>query len=697
MNPNIPPDMPSGRSAPPGQMRWRKPVLVTGSADDTLACVMAWQSKQDLDVLWLSVRAPDKAWVLPAGKANHELGREADAVVVDLFSGLAVDAVAALAGCVRAGGWLILLAPPLEEWTAFDDPEYQRLTVEPFGVGGVRRHFMARSARLWATDSRVVRHSAAVPLPPLSVSPSQSPAAQPTATPGQAEVIASIVQRVASRHCAPVVVQADRGRGKSAALGMVAAQLQDQGYRVCVTAPRPEAAETLLRFAATDDRTAPAFFAPDALVQTLPEADVILVDEAAALAPALLLPLLRHYRWVVLATTVQGYEGTGQGFLLRFSRHLDREFPGWLLLKLEQPLRWDHDDPLDGFVNDWLLLNACAEPPSPPVSGLPDLTLREITPELSRIDEPLLRGVHGLLVSAHYRTRPSDARTLLDGPNMRTWVVEHQHQVIAVVMLAEEGSLPPSLCDAIIEGRRRPHGHVLAQSLAVHLNVADALREKSWRVVRIAVHSQWQRHGVGRWLLQRLEQQARNDGVSLLGSVFAASDDVLAFWHQCGYHTVRVGINREATSGAYPAVVLRPIHRQGQALYEAARTRFEHTFPCSLADTPAPWPATLVVNAWQHAQFVEDEPLSPGDQIDLNQFLAGVKTYENAAAALFRATLRGMHAGDLRQLTAAQQTLVIGKILQKQRWPALIAAENYSGQKQIRAALRDAIAALAAL
>ncbi|MEZ5506741.1 MAG: hypothetical protein R3F38_12535 [Gammaproteobacteria bacterium] len=78
----------------------------------------------------------------------------------------------------------------------------------------------------------------------------------------------------------------------------------------------------------------------------------------------------------------------------------------------------------------------------PPGQVHADLTLREITPELEPIDEPLLRGVHGLLVSAHYRTRPSDARTLLDGPNMRTWVAEHQHQVIAVVMVAEEESAP---------------------------------------------------------------------------------------------------------------------------------------------------------------------------------------------------------------------------------------------------------------
>src|SRR5690606_12577874 len=160
--------------------------------------------------------------------ANHEMGREADAVVVDLYSGLAVDAVAALAGSVRAGAWLLLLAPELQQWEDFADPEYQRLTVEPFGPARTRRIFLARWTRLWGCDARVIRVGSGEALPVLP-----AVAAEPSCADQQA-VVQAILRQYQSRQRRPLVVQADRGRGKSAALGMAAAQLLQQGLTVRV-------------------------------------------------------------------------------------------------------------------------------------------------------------------------------------------------------------------------------------------------------------------------------------------------------------------------------------------------------------------------------------------------------------------------------------------------------------------------------
>ncbi|HEX4937390.1 MAG TPA: tRNA(Met) cytidine acetyltransferase TmcA domain-containing protein, partial [Candidatus Kapabacteria bacterium] len=111
-----------------GARRWRLPVLVQGSHEQCLRwCV---DNLPVRDVLWVSRSAPSGGWQLPPGKANHELGREADCVVVDLFDGLNADTLAAVAGMVRAGGCLVLLGPPLEEWGDFPDPEYDRIRVE---------------------------------------------------------------------------------------------------------------------------------------------------------------------------------------------------------------------------------------------------------------------------------------------------------------------------------------------------------------------------------------------------------------------------------------------------------------------------------------------------------------------------------------------------------------------------------------
>lgn len=676
--------------------RVRRAVLVTGAADAVLHRVEAWANAVQEQWLWLSSRAPSGAWCMVPDKANHELGREADGVVVDLFDGWVVDAIAALAGVIRAGGVMVFMAPPLDSWVDFDDPQYRRITVEPHGVAGVRRHFLARMARWFATDARIVRltDTAVVQVCPVDLPVPMTMSADDLGcrTPEQRAVVESILALAAFARTPPLLVQADRGRGKSAALGIAAALLARKGLRILATAPRPEAAETLLQFAGANAVT---WLAPDRLVQSPPPADLLLIDEAAAFAPPMLLALLRHYSHVVLSTTVQGYEGTGQGFNTRFTRALDQTFPGWQVVRLTQPIRWASGDLLESFINDCLLLNACDEPTVPAKEyDAQTLTLEELTPQLANLSESRLRAVHGLLVAAHYRTRPSDLRTLLDGPNVRTFIATHHDDVVAVMMVAEEGRLPAALTTDIREGRRRPHGHVLPQSLAVHLNVQYALEQSCWRVVRIAVRSGWQRHGVGCWLLQQLESRARQEGIVLLGSLFAASADVLSFWQYSGFEVVRVGISREATSGAFPVLVLKGLMAEGITIADQARRYFERNFLHGLADTPDPWPAELVIQAWQRARFPSGEVLHAEDEEDIRQFIAGHKTYENVAVALARQLRCWMAAGGLRQLESGQQHLLIGRILQKRPWAELIERGGYSGQKQIRAALRDAIAVL---
>lgn len=685
---------------------WRLPVLIEGAAEPVLArCHALLEGLPFAAVLWVSGRAPAGAWTLPRGKPNHALGQEADAVVVDLFDGLSVDALAAVAGLVRAGGALILLAPPLAQWPVFDDPEYARLTVEPFGPAGTRRHFLTRLARVLARSPLLcrwmpegeVRWPAA--WPQWLDGPAQSPPQVDDwgcLNPSQRALVEAVLHLASGHRQRPLVVLADRGRGKSAALGLAAGRLLQQGKSILVTAPRPENAACLQRFAAVSAGNGGqgrlAFVAPDRLSQTLPPADLLLVDEAAAIAPALLRDWLQRYPRILFASTVQGYEGTGRGFAIRFFHTLDRLAPDWKKLTLTEPVRWAAGDPLESLLNELLLLDACDEACVPAPAGLPFTPLQELTPHLADLPEPDLRALFGLLASAHYRTRPSDLRTLLDGPNVRVFAQRSNGTLLAVVMVAEEGRLPPALADAILEGRRRPHGHVLPQSLAVHLNVQAALTQRMWRVVRIAVHSQWRRQGLGQHCLRQLRARAEQENVALLGSLFAASDDVLAFWHAGGFQSLRVGLTPEATSGAWPVLVARAVQPAGDSLLHQARQRFEQTFLHSLPDRPHPLPANLVLAAWDQARSVPPSPPGADDRLDLNHFLAGHKTYENAAPALWRHLLYWLARPDWHpDLTAGEQTLLVGKILQKQPWETLIAATGCVGQRDARERLRQLV------
>ena len=82
-----------------------------------------------------------------------------------------------------------------------------------------------------------------------------------------------------------------------------------------------------------------------------------MVDEAAALPVPLLKRLLLHAPRIVFSTTVQGYEGTGRGFTLRFSHILNQHRPQWRKVLLAQPIRWADGCPVEAWLARTLLLN----------------------------------------------------------------------------------------------------------------------------------------------------------------------------------------------------------------------------------------------------------------------------------------------------------------------------------------------------
>ena len=488
------------------------------------------------DVLWVT-NSPSIPLAMPAKKAHTVLGQEFQAIVFDAFSGFDVNAFAAISGTLRGGGVLVLLSPPLDEWADYPDPDYRRFLPYPYQPEQVEGRFLRRLVGM--LDS-----VGSPPAPPQSL-PRDG---------GQASVIAAILSATT-----PVVLTADRGRGKSAALGMAASALVEQGLRVLLTAPSRAAVTAVFKHAPLP----PAFFAPDDLLQTLPVGDVLLVDEAAAIPIPLLLKLLQHYPRCVFSTTLHGYEGSGRGFVLRFQKALEVLAPGWQALRLQQPMRWAADDPLEQAINRWLLLDV-GDGVAPVVDGAQQY--QQLDRDALLADEPLLRQVFGLLVTAHYQTRPSDLRQMLGAPDLSVHVLEQGGQVTAVALLSREGGLDATLTAAIHAGQRRPHGHPVPQTLTFHAKLAGAAELVCERVMRIAVHPELQGQGLGKQLLARLVQYATERAADYIAVSYAMTPELLQFWGQAGFVLARVGQRRDAASGSCSVVQIRGLTAAGQAL-----------------------------------------------------------------------------------------------------------------------------------
>lgn len=579
----------------------RRLLLLEGTADWTLASAQALvEALLAEEPLSSPSSPPDPCWIgrgpaqqaLPVRQAMGLLGGERELIVYDVFSGLDPDALAAAAGTLRGGGLLVLLCPPLPQWADLHDPSAARIATYPYRPEALASTWIARAAAILADTQPLMRlrqNAASVDLPELTPSPSHSfcSATQPrTPTPDQHRVIKAILALAHQANPRPLVVSAARGRGKSTALGLATAQLRRQGrVRVLVTAPKFRAARTLIEQAGSGV----AFLPPDQLARTPASGELLLIDEAAALPMPLLEALLQRDARLVMATTVDGYEGSGRGFLLRLLPLLDQAAPGWRHLNLHQPLRWASDDPLEALLNRLLLLDA--EPASrAQVIASAAQSVRIHCPVRQQLaeQEDALRAVFGLLRLAHYQTRPSDLRQLLDGPELHLINLERGAVLLGTLLMAREGGMDPQLSAAIFAGARRPRGHLLPQTLSAHAGLAEAPRLRFARILRVAVHPAARRQGHGRALLVAAVEQAQAQGLDVIGASFGVTAPLLDFWRACGFCPVHLGTRRNAASGARAMVVLRALSDAGERFFQQAVAQFNALARESTAPVPAP-------------------------------------------------------------------------------------------------------------
>lgn len=579
--------------------------------------------------------AIDGMTVIAANQARRWLGQELNCVVWDGWQGNPPDGLAALAGTLAAGGLLFWLMPPLAQWPDFRDPDYPRVGLDSPAAHG----FLSRLARVVADDPSVIRLQPATnPLPALPDLPLAKPPFRAGATPEQTRLVDSIVRVGQGRRRRPLVITADRGRGKSAAMGMAAARLIAEGrQQVVVTANEPGAVETLLRHAEPAAAAGQVrFFTVEDLLVQQPDAELIMVDEAASVPPYRLRQILLGWPRVVFASTVHGYEGAGRGFSVRFRGTLDRETPHWKAESLQAPIRWADSDPLEPLISRLFLLNARA--PDPPVEDpgterRPDedrLQLERWYPG-SADDRDLKQGF-GLLVDAHYRTTPSDLRQWMDDPAAVSWRARLNGVLVGVLWATVEGGLDEALANQVMLGQRRVRGHLLPQSLAVHGGFPEAARQRLLRVVRIAVSARARQHGIGSALVQAARNHAIDAALDGLGTSFGGNPELLGFWQRNGLMPVRPGLSRESSSGELPLQMLCGLSGPGRTLTANLRRRLT-----------AHWP-TLVPRVWSDLddqllmQLTASLPLSQSltsdDWRDLHSFAFGHRGFDLALPVL---------------------------------------------------------------
>ncbi|MGK3143284.1 tRNA(Met) cytidine acetyltransferase TmcA [Pantoea sp. C2G6] len=528
----------------------RRLAVISGDPAWCLARAAAW--RETLAGEWLEL-APAPLFSGPhtlPGAVRTLLGREFHHAIFDARRGFHAEAFAVLTGTLTAGSWLLLLVPPWDRWPQQPDEDSVRWAdvadpiATPVFIQHLQQLIMADPQVLLERQHQPCRFPADARWPAWHC---QAPQQQQ-----------KILDQLLALPSGVAVLTAARGRGKSALAGMLARQ----NRHALVTAPAKASTAVLAAFAGEHFH----FIAPDALLAlaTPPQAEWLIVDEAAAIPAPLLQALIDRFPRVLLTTTVQGYEGSGRGFILKFCAGLTDVHT----FTLDEPLRWSRCDPLEQWLNQALLFDdASAVTPRP----APTLHL------VSRQDFSAVQAAYRLLTSAHYRTSPLDLRRLLDAPGMQLWLAGDIQQLQGALWLVEEGGLDAALAQAVWAGTRRPRGNLVAQSLAAHAGLVEAATLRSLRISRIAVAAESRRLGIGRQLVAAAARAAA--GHDYLSVSFGYTESLWAFWRSCGFTLVRIGSQREASSGCYAAMAVRACSAAGEALLRRAARQLARDWP----------------------------------------------------------------------------------------------------------------------
>ena len=648
-----------------GQSRQRQLVWIEGPRDWCDARVA------DLRELYPDWPMLSSRRDLPAARAFESadflLGSEHAGLVFDGWRGFDPDALCIAAGTLAAGGVLVILAPA----AADRDPADDDFALWQDDLRSPRLRFAEYLEASITEDARLglcITPDAELPpipsLPQLEVTPVRN-----GSTDEQRGALRVIESWLESGEDGLVLLDADRGRGKSTCLGLL---LQAHGcppdWIVC--AASREAARVLLDTAG-DAR----FVAPDRLLDELPPAGLLLVDEAAMIPQALLLQLCRRYPRVILATTSGGYEGTGRGFRLRFVDRLkDRPL---LRLSLERPVRWCHGDLLEAWIAKTLL------PDSLPPASLAGGGFRVV-----QIEEPghparraQLRELYALLGEAHYRTRPSDLRQLMENPALVVFAAISADRIVGAILLNPEGGFEAGLATEIFYGRRRPRGHLLAQMLTAQAGLRGFARYRGLRVQRIAVAAACRRRGVGRALIERACEYARGQPLDYLGASFALDADTAGFWQAAGFTFVHASYAAGKSSGDHSLALLLPLQASLRELILGLCERRCAQLPMELTQRLRRLEHRQVVALLRLAGFAFRPSRLERD--DLDAFVHGERGFDLCFASL---QPQVMHA--IAQAKDEVPALLVEKAVQNRPWRLLPRDSGADGRRQLQQRLR---------
>jgi len=673
------------------------------------------------------------------------LGTTHQVLVMDLIHDLKPNDLGRLLGVVEGGGLIILLTPEFNDWinskTLFRcslvvprHPEPRYIFIR-WVVRKLYEHngiyiFDVDHGRLLKTSefSKCVESVKEVVTPEHTVFPQSL--YKLALTQDQVEVIKLIEDNFISipskYRRLTLIITADRGRGKSCAVGIGIVGLITEllkfknRVRVGVTAHDILSVQSLMKLAMRSldvlgvkyrvisregnvieikgDRFSIEYWQPTDIIKL--RLDVLVVDEAAGIPVPLLHKMWLNFRRTIFATTIHGYEGAGRGFSVRFLKRVREDSTTKLIeYEMNKPIRYALNDPIEAFQFDTLLLDAepdqLDEQDFKYVDG-GEYEYLKVDPEylFSSEGEKTLRSLFGIYVLAHYRNEPDDLGMLADAPHHHIRIVRLKSgKIVAAAQLAEEGGIPDEYIDELLYGGKIA-GNIIPDRLLKHLRRREFGKGLGWRVVRIAVHPQLQGRGIGSFLIKEIIEEARERGYDWVGSGFGINKELLNFWLKNGFKVLHLSPDRNPVSGEYTSLVIYPLSSKWVELVNQCLEEFIVKFVESLHDVYRDFEPDVAYLLLRQASIITRNyslSLTQTQLERLKMYVRGVMTYETVCDAVVMVTKKLIYEGKLNCLDESESVLLISKVLQGLPWQS-VAEVLRSSKLKVAEALRGVVA-----
>ena len=395
----------------------------------------------------------------------------------------------------------------------------------------------------------------------------------------QAKALLTFVDAIAEKTLrSTVTLTAARGRGKSAALGVAIAAAIAHGYsNIFITSPSPENLKTLFEFIFKGfdalnyldhvDYTIIQSTNPDfnkAIVRvnvhrqhrqtiqyiqpqdayTLGQAELVVIDEAAAIPLPLVRKLMGPYL-VFMASTINGYEGTGRSLSLKLIQQLREQSRGSSKLNgatdaevadrstgkvvangdnasgrgrslreitLTEPIRYSQGDPVEKWLNKVLCLDATLPSSKLNTKGCPHPSKCELL-HVNRdtlfsfhpVSEKFLQQMIALYVASHYKNSPNDLQLMSDAPAHQLFVLvppvdddsSRLPEPLCVIQVALEGQISKQSVLSSLSRGQRAGGDLIPWLVSQQFQDEEFAGLSGARIVRIATNPEYTNMGYG--------------------------------------------------------------------------------------------------------------------------------------------------------------------------------------------------------